>query len=185
MEEHAHRPVDAPSPWVGRCAALVAPGARLLDLACGGGRHARLFAARGCAVEAVDRDAAALAALSGVAGVTTRCADLEGGAWPYGGQRFQAVVVVNYLHRPLFPLLAAALDDGGVLIYETFMQGNERHGKPANPAFLLRAGELLEAFGEGFAVLAFEQGEQRAGRLAVMQRICAVKGGDATRLALP
>jgi SAM-dependent methyltransferase len=164
----------APSSWVLRWAHLVAAGAEVLDLACGRGRHARHFAALGCRVTAVDRDAGALEALAGVPGVTTQCADLEGAPWPYRPGTFDAVVVTNYLHRPQFPFLAAALRPAGVLIYETFMVGNERFGKPSNPAFLLRPGELLEAFSGPLAVAGFEQGTAGRPPRAVVQRICAL-----------
>jgi SAM-dependent methyltransferase len=99
-----------------RWADRVPAGGRVLDLACGSGRHARYFATRGCPVEAVDRDPAALAALAGVPGVTTRCADLEGGPWPYDGERFVGIVVANYLHRPLFPRLLDCIAPEGVMI---------------------------------------------------------------------
>jgi SAM-dependent methyltransferase len=169
-----------PSPWVLRFAALVAPGATVLDLACGRGRHARLFAAQGCAVEAVDVDAAAGASLAGVAGVRFVQADLEGQPWPYGGRRFDAVVVANYLHRPLLPRLAESLAPGGILIYETFVAGQERFGRPTNPDFLLRPRELLEVFAPLLAVLAFEEGVVSLPRPARVSRLCAVRaGGDA------
>lgn len=167
---------ETPSPWIERFAPLIPPGGRVLDLACGKGRHARFFARRGHPVEAVDRDAAALAALAGVEGVTTREADLEGGPWPYYGEAFEGIVVSRYLHRPLMPNLLNALGAGGILIYETFMVGNERLGKPANPAFLLRPGELLELVRRRFTVVAFEQGEVAAPWPAVVQRICVGRG---------
>lgn len=165
-----------PSPWVARWAALVPAGAEVLDLACGHGRHTRLFAARGCRVLAVDRDAAALAMLDGVAGVATLRADLEGAPWPFPPARFDAMVVVNYLHRPLFQSLIGALRPGGILLYETFMTGNERFGKPSNPDFLLRPGELLEVVRARLEVVAFEQGRLETPRPAMVQRICAVRG---------
>jgi SAM-dependent methyltransferase len=162
------------SAWVKRFAHLVAPGARLLDLASGGGRHARFFAARGAAVLAVDRDDEALAGLAGVPGIEIMVADLEGEAWPLAGRRFDAIVVTRYLHRPRWPELFSSLADDGVLIYETFGDGNERFGRPARPEFLLHADELLEYVRGRFAVVAFEQGEVRLPKPAVMQRICAV-----------
>jgi SAM-dependent methyltransferase len=167
----------APSPWIERFAHLVPVGARVLDLACGYGRHARLLAARGAQVLAVDRDAAALATLAGTPGVVVRQADLEGEPWPFRGQSFAAIVVSHYLHRPLFPHLRAALAADGTLLYETFAQGNEAHGRPANPDFLLRPGELLTlaaAAPEALTVVAFEQGRvDLGGRPAVMQRLAA------------
>jgi SAM-dependent methyltransferase len=163
-----------PSTFVARWANLVPEGARVLDVAAGRGRHARLFAARGARVLAVDRDAEALAALSGVAGIEARCADLEGAPWPFGGETFDAVVVTNYLHRPLFPALLAVLAPDGALIYETFAAGNERVGRPSNPAFLLEPGELLHRVDGRLCVVAFEQGEIGPPRPAVVQRIAAV-----------
>lgn len=173
---------ETPSPWIERFAPLIPPGGRVLDLACGHGRHARFLAGRGHPVEAVDRDAAALAALADVAGVTVRQADLEGGPWPYYGEVFAGIVVSRYLHRPLLPNLLNALGAGGILIYETFMVGNERLGKPGNPAFLLRSGELLELVRRRFTVIAFEQGEVASPRPAMMQRICVGRG---TGFSLP
>jgi SAM-dependent methyltransferase len=171
--------IQSPSPWVVRWAPLVPPGGDVLDLACGSGRHARHFAARGGRVLAVDRDAAALASLSGVTGVVTRAADLEGAAWPFAPSSFDAIVVANYLHRPLFGPIVAALRPGGVLVYETFMVGNERFGKPSNPHFLLRPGELLALVQGRLEVIAFEQGAVDAPRPAVVQRVCAVRGAAA------
>ena len=177
--------LQTPAPWVARWAALVPAGAEVLDLACGYGRHARFFASRGCRVLAVDRDAAALATLAAVAGVATLRADLEGAPWPLPPARFAAVVVANYLHRPLFDPLIGALAPGGVLVYETFMLGNERFGKPSNPDFLLRPGELLEVVRARLEVVAFEQGRLEAPRPAMVQRICAIRGDVGTATIAP
>ena len=157
---------------------LIAPGGRVLDVAAGSGRHVRLLARRGHPVEAVDRDAAALGRLDvdAGAGVTTRVADLEGGAWPYSGQAFASVIVTNYLHRPLLPLLVAALGPGGILIYETFAAGNERFGRPSNPDFLLRPGELLEVVRGALRVIAYEDVHVEQPKPAMVQRICAQRG---------
>jgi len=163
----------APSAWVVRWSGLVPAGGRVLDIACGNGRHARLFAARGHPVAAVDRDLAKLALLAGIPGITTLCADLEARAWPYPGDRFAGIVVANYLYRPLFPHLLAALATGGVLIYETFAAGNERYGRPSNPAFLLKPGELLEVVRGRLRVIAYEELNVSEPRPAVVQRICA------------
>lgn len=172
----AHPPAPTVSNWVARWAGVIRPGGTVLDLACGSGRHARHLAALGYCVEAVDRDAAALAALAGVTGIAARCIDLEGGPWPYAGRAFDAVVVTNYLHRPLLPLINAMLAPGAVLIYETFRAGNESYGKPSNPAFLLRAGELLDfAQVAALHIVAFEDGFCRQPKPSMMQRLCAVK----------
>ncbi|MFZ5558841.1 MAG: class I SAM-dependent methyltransferase [Pseudomonadota bacterium] len=176
-----HPAVSPPSAWVTRWGLLLPAGSRVLDLAAGGGRHSRWLAGRGCRVEAVDRDPAALAALAQCPGVSTRVADLEGGPWPYEGAAFDGIVVTNYLHRPLFPRLRAALAPGGVLIYETFMLGNERYGRPSNPEFLLRPGELLE-LATGLQVVAYEAGRTAVPKVAVVQRLCAVRSGDPVEL---
>jgi len=172
---HAHD--LPPSPWIERFAPLVPAGARVLDVAAGGGRHARLFASRGAKVLAVDRDAHALSSLAGVAGIETRTLDLETGAWLLADERFDAIVVANYLHRPLFRHLRKALAADGVLLYETFAMGNEAFGKPSNPDFLLCRDELLSLAAlppEPLTVVAFEQGS--AGT-AVVQRLAAVGPG--------
>jgi SAM-dependent methyltransferase len=141
----------------------------VLDLACGSGRHCRLLLAQGLDVVAVDREPQT------IPGARFVQADLEDGSpWPLPGERFQGIVVANYLHRPLFPRLLESLAPGGVLIYETFMLGNERYGKPSNPAFLLRPGELWDAFA-GLHVIAFEQGRVSVPKAAMIQRLCAVR----------
>jgi SAM-dependent methyltransferase len=164
----------APSTWIARFAPLVAAGARVLDVAAGEGRHAQYFARRGARVLAVDRDAGALAALRGVAGVETRLADLESGEWPFPGERFDAIVVVNYLHRPRMTQLLDALAPDGALLYETFAVGNEQFGRPSNPAYLLREEELLEWVRGRLTIVAFEQGRTDRDRPAVLQRLAAV-----------
>lgn len=171
---------EKPSLWVRHFLPLIKTGGSVLDLACGGGRHSLLAAECGYRVEAVDRNAAALAELSAKApDVVTRVADLEGGPWPYQGCAFDGIVVTNYLHRPLIPLLLDALAEDGVLIYETFMLGNERFGKPSNPEFLLRPGQLLDLVRDRLTVVAFEQGEVDVPRPAVVQRLCATRRGEA------
>ena len=178
-----HASIGEPSPWVVRFAGLMAPGARVLDLACGHGRHARWLAARGLQVEAADRDASALARLAGVSGVTALEVDLEAGPWPFAGHTHDALVVTNYLFRPRFEQMLAVLREGGVLIYETFMVGNEIYGRPRNTDFLLQPNELLERLGPGFSVLAFEQGVLGEPPRSVVQRVCAIRGtGHTARL---
>lgn len=171
----SHGPA-APSPWVERFAGLVPQGGTVLDLAAGGGRHSLLLRRLGHPVVAIDRDTAALQALAaGDPGLVVVAADLEapGAAWPTGARRFAGIVVTNYLHRPLFGAIRATLAPGGALIYETFALGNERFGKPSNPDFLLRPGELL-ALAEGLRVVAYEDLEIAAPRRAMVQRIAAV-----------
>lgn len=164
-----------PSAWVRRFALLIRRGGHVLDLAAGGGRHTRLLLDMGFRVTAVDRDISALQQLASDAGCDVRALDLETGApWPLGSGH-DGIVVTNYLHRPLLPLVTAALAPGGVLIYETFMAGNERFGRPRNPDFLLEPGELLRAF-QGLTIVAFEAGEVSRPRPAVIQRIAAVNG---------
>jgi SAM-dependent methyltransferase len=144
----------------------------VLDVACGEGRHARYFRGKGFEVVAVDKASPSASFPPGIEFVK---ADLEGGApWPFAGRKFGAVVVTSYLHRPLFPHLADALDEGGVLIYETFMLGNERFGRPSNPDFLLRPGELKAAFAS-LKLLGFEEGELARPKPAMLQRICVLR----------
>lgn len=160
----------APSPWVRRFAGLIRPGGAVLDLACGSGRHVRWLAGQGFAVTGVDRDAAAVAPLRALADIVV--ADIETGPWPLPGRLFDAVVVTNYLWRPLLPHLNTALAEDGVLIYETFADGQQTVGKPSRPEFLLRNGELLQAFAS-LRVVAFEDGfESEPARY--LQRIVAV-----------
>jgi SAM-dependent methyltransferase len=168
MDPHADL---APSAWVCRWAPLIRPGGRVLDLACGSGRHARWLATLGFEVDAVDRDIAAFGAP--VPGVALLAADLESGPWPYPRAAFDAIVVANYLHRPLLPVLAGSLEAGGVLVYETFARGNERFGRPSNPAYLLAPGELLEAVRGRLRVVAYEDVVVEEPRPAAIQRICA------------
>lgn len=175
----AHRDPGAPSPWVVRFAPLI-PAGEALDLACGGGRHARLLLALGHRVTAVDSDLSGLADIED-ARLTRVEADLEAGPWPLAG-RFAGVVVANYLHRPLLARILAALASGGVLIYETFARGNERFGRPRNPDYLLVPGELLDlARRGGLRVLAYEDLELGAPRPACVQRICARAPIEQTR----
>jgi SAM-dependent methyltransferase len=169
---------------VRRFSHLVPPGASVLDIACGAGRHTRLFAAHGCRVVAVDRDPGLAPGLVGLESVTFVAADLEQGPWPFSGRRFDGLIVTNYLHRPLFPVLRDAVAPGGVVIYETFALGNEAFGRPSNPAFLLRPRELLEAFGADFFVVAYEDGVLETPRRARVQRLCALRGGDDTTARL-
>jgi SAM-dependent methyltransferase len=173
MDPHAPQ---APSAWVKRFAPAIRPGGRVLDLAAGDGRHTRLLLALGHEVVAADRATAGLAAYAADPRCRIVASDLEdGGPWRLGGG-FDGIVVTNYLHRPLLPDLAHALAPGGVLIYETFLAGNERFGKPANPAFLLRPDELLDVYAGVLSILAFEQGVVATPRPAALQRLAAVNG---------
>ena len=163
----------AASQWVLRFAALVADGGRVLDVACGTGRHACLFASLGYRVEAVDRDISGFVTVP--SSVNALEADIEAGAWPYGGEQFAGVLVTNYLYRPLMPILIASVAPGGAFIYETFTAGNERFGRPSRPDFLLQPGELLETVRGHLQVVAFEEIQVDLPKPAKVQRIAAVR----------
>jgi SAM-dependent methyltransferase len=157
--------------WAG----LIAPEVAVLDVAAGGGRHSRFFAERGHRVTALDRDTSRL---TGHPGIDIVQADLEDGSpWPLPGRTFGAVVVTSYLHRPLFPALLDALAPGGVLLYETFMEGNERFGEPSRPAFLLKDGELLDLARGRLSVTAYEARMISEPKMAMAQRIAARRPG--------
>jgi SAM-dependent methyltransferase len=176
----SHLRITEPSPWVRRFAPLIRNGGTVLDLACGGGRHARYFLALGYPVAMVDRDCGPVGDLAGRRGAEIIEADLEGDApWPLAERTFAAVVVVNYLHRPLLPRLIGSLEDDGVLIYETFARGNERFSRPRNPDHLLKSGELLEAVRGKLQVIAYEHGiDERAPLPGVKQRLCAINAAS-------
>jgi SAM-dependent methyltransferase len=169
-----HLALRDPSPWVLRFAGRVPAGGRVLDLACGGGRHTRLFLELGHPVLAMDRDIAWVSDLAGRPDLETLEVDLEDGRpFPLAGQRFAGVVVTNYLYRPILPALIESVAPGGILIYETFSRGNERFGRPSNPAHLLEPGELLEAVRGSLRILAYEDLDVEQPRPAAVQRICA------------
>lgn len=167
-------PALAPSPWVERFSHLVRPGGRVLDVAAGAGRHAQWFLAAGHPVLAADRDLSPLAWLRHPL-LATLEVDLEGEAgWPLAEQRFDAVVVTNYLWRGSLDAIVGAVRDDGVLIYETFAEGNERYGHPRRPEFLLQPGELLARVANRLEVVAYEHGLRERPDARVIQRICAV-----------
>ena len=159
----------APSGWVIRFGQLVPATGRILDVACGGGRHAHWFAERGNLVDAVDREELPKPSPR----IAFRQADIEASPWPYAGQRFAAVIVVNYLHRPLMKTLVEAVAPRGWLIYETFAAGNERFGRPSRQEFLLQPGELLEAVRDRLRVVAYEACYVDFPKPAMVQRIAA------------
>jgi SAM-dependent methyltransferase len=172
------RPSDtdiAPSAWVVRFAPLIRPGGLVLDLACGHGRHSRYLLAMGYRVVAADIDTSGLSDLRTHSGMEIVEADLETGAWPFANRAVDGIVITNYLHRPHFGRLPDSLAVGGVLIIETFGAGNERFGRPRNPAFLLQPGELLDAFATRLHIVAYEHGIETEPRPAVRQRLCAVR----------
>jgi SAM-dependent methyltransferase len=167
--------IEQPSPWVVKYAPLIRKKGRVLDLACGNGRHAIWLAQQGHQVDAVDRDVQAVSNMVGMSNIDVLIVDLEAGDWPHPDQRYDGIIVSRYLYRPLLPTLAEILHPGGILIYETFMTGNERYGKPSNPDFLLLPNELLEIYLPVLNIIDFKQGEVKMPRPAVMQRICAQK----------
>ncbi len=170
---HLHGPA-APSEWVCRFTGLIRPGGTVLDVACGSGRHLRFLLERGLRVVCVDRDTTGVADLADREDARIVTADLEGdSAVPVLVDSYAAVVVTNYLHRPLLPQLVGAVEPGGLLIYETFAVGNERYGRPRSLAHLLRPGELLEAVRGRMRVLAYEDITTDFPRPAAVQRICA------------
>ena len=163
-----------PSPRVTRFLAGVTPGGSVLDVACGSGRHLRYALEQGFSVTGVDRDLSDAGDLVDRPDVTLLEADLEdGGAFPFAGRRFDGVVATNYLWRPIFPDLVACTGDDGVLIYETFALGHQRHGKPSRPEFLLKPNELLEAVLPDLVVVAYEHGEISGNHPRIVQRITA------------
>ncbi|MGI9383756.1 MAG: class I SAM-dependent methyltransferase [Methyloligellaceae bacterium] len=166
------------SPWVARFIEGVAAGGHVLDIACGGGRNTRLALAQGLRVTGVDRDLSDVADLMNQTGVTLIEADLEDGSpFPLGRTRFDGVVVTNYLWRPVLADIVAAVADDGVLIYETFARGQERLGRPANPDFLLKPNELIDAVRPRLTVVAFEHGVIGGAKPRRVQRIAACGPG--------
>lgn len=168
--------VSQASAWIRRWARHVQTGADMLDLACGSGRNGRHFLALGHPVLFLDIDLSGLTDLQGQPGVELLAADLENGSpWPLGNRQFGVVVATNYLWRPLFPHVIRATAPGGLLLYETFLRGQENHGRPTNPDFLLAENELFERLKDSFHILAFEQGEETEPKPSCRQRIAAVK----------
>ncbi len=167
--------LSRPSDWAVRFSPLIRARGPVLDIACGSGRHIRFFHDRGHPVTGIDIDHRSVEDLYGIDGIEILRADLEGEeGWPLGERKFSAVVVTNYLHRPLFPQILDALEPDGVLIYETFGLGNQHFGRPSHPSFLLRAGELIEMVRGRLEIVAYENGEVTLPRPAVIQRLCAV-----------
>jgi SAM-dependent methyltransferase len=164
-----------PSRWVATHMARIPAGGRVLDLACGSGRHTRLLLDLGFSVLAADIDLTGVADLQNQRGIELLETDLEQDEWPLAGERFAGIVVCNYLYRPHLASLADCLEDSGVLLYETFALGNEQYGKPSNPDYLLRPGELLDVFGALLETIAFEQGLVTEPDAKVVQRLCAAK----------
>jgi len=163
--------LQAPSEWLLRFEPLFKRGARVLDVAAGSGRHSRWLSEQGHQVTAIDRDGEALSH----SGAWRRlCCDLENGDIPLKDETFDAVLVTNYLHRPLFGQIATWLAAEGILIYETFAQGQESFGRPQNRDFLLAPGELLRAFPQ-FLVVSYEHGIDRRGQIRCVERLCAVR----------
>jgi SAM-dependent methyltransferase len=159
---------------VARFIGAVRPGGRVLDVACGGGRHLRLALDRGLAVVGIDRNLSGVGDLEGREGVSLLAADLEvGRPFPLAGTTFDGVIVINYLWRPILPDIVACVARDGMLIYETFAAGNQKYGKPGNPEFLLRPGELIGAVAPRLTPIAYEH-VKLADPPRIVQRIAAV-----------
>jgi len=172
------------SAWVKRFASTIPQEGLVLDLACGSGRNSLHLAHLGYSVLAVDRDTASLESLK-IPLIQIQTLDLEGELWPLANHQFAGVVVTNYLYRPFLDFLPEMLVDDGVLIYETFALGNAEFGKPSNPNFLLNPGELLGlAQAHGLTVLSYEDIYVDHPKPAMIQRLCAVKGGLKARIPL-
>jgi SAM-dependent methyltransferase len=171
-----HDVIADASPWVKRFAPLIPFDGSVLDLACGAGRHATLLALLGHHVLAVDQDIGPIESLKSPQ-IKAQKENLEGALWPLAGLQFSGIVVTNYLYRPFLDQLPQMLYEGGILIYETFADGNAQFGKPSNPNFLLKPGELLSLAGRwGLKVIAYEDIYLDRPKPAMVQRICAVKG---------
>ena len=181
---NAHDVFLSASPWVRRFAPLIAEGGVVLDLACGAGRHSQLLAELGHQVLAIDQDISTIEPLKSKF-ITPKCLNLEQDHWPLDGFEFSGIVVTNYLYRPHIDRLPEMLQKGGVLIYETFAQGNGEFGKPSNPNFLLNSGELLAlAARHDLQVIAYEDIYVDQPKPAMVQRLCAVKGVLKDRIPL-
>jgi SAM-dependent methyltransferase len=173
LGDERHHCEAAPSEWVVRFAGLVPSGHTVLDIAAGHGRHSRYFLRLDHPVIAIDRDPLPLRSMQGTR-LTVLACNLEAEPWPLPGRQFGGVVVTNYLHRGLLPQLVDSIAPGGALIYETFAQGNEAYGRPRNPDFLLKPGELLDTVRGKLQVVAYEHGIVELPRRSVVQRIAAV-----------
>ena len=163
-----------PSVWVKKCAAFLKPRSSVLDLACGSGRHACYLADKGHDVTGLDKNIEVLSQISMRKDIQTLQYDLELSAWPFPDRKFDAIVVTNYLYRPILANIVDSLSPSGVLIYETFMVGNERFGRPSSPDFLLRPNELIEVTHGKLQVVMYESGRVSRPKPALVQRICAV-----------
>lgn len=175
-----HLQMVEPSAWFARYQPLIKSGGSVLDIAAGGGRHARFFADKGYQVTVVDRNVEPLNALGGTHGCEVIEADLEDGSpWPLHERTFDAVIVCNYLYRPLFERLIYSLATNGIFLYETFALGNEVYNRPRNPDHLLKSGELLDHVAGKLQVISYQhgilQGDECPG---VKQMICAVNNLD-------
>jgi SAM-dependent methyltransferase len=167
--------LENPSPWMMKYAPQIKSKGRVLDLACGKGRHAIWLAQQGFLVDAIDRDQNTTSHMKDIENINVLILDLETSEPPKFTHTYDGIIVSRYLHRPLLTLLADILNPSGILIYETFMSGNERYGKPSNPDFLLLPDELLTTYAPLLSIIGFEQGEEQEPRPAVIQRICAQK----------
>lgn len=170
---HKHGPAK-PSPWVERFLSGVRKDGGILDVACGGGRHMRLALEKGYTVTGIDRDVSQLEDIAGRKDVGLIEADLETGApFPLKGMEYDGVIVTDYFWRPILPDIVGCVAGDGVLIYETFALGHERHGKPSNPDFLAKNNELLEAVLPELVVVAYEHGLRQGTHPKIVQRIAA------------
>ncbi|MBI06025.1 MAG: SAM-dependent methyltransferase [Rhodospirillaceae bacterium] len=170
IPNHRH---GRPSPWITRFASKIASGSKVLDLACGNGRHSRYLLRLGHTVTACDINISALTDIKDEARLEIIACDLENSPWPFGDRHFAAIIITNYLHRPLFPDVVATLAPAGLLLYETFAAGNEAFGRPRNPKYLLKRGELISGILDNLTIIAYEDVTIDTPHPACVQRVCA------------
>ena len=181
-----HAGLTAVSPWIARFAPLAAAGGSVIDLACGGGRHGRYFLKRHHSVSFLDKSLDGVADIADAPGVEMILADLENGdPWPLDHRQFATVIVVNYLYRPILPAIVEAVAPGGILLYETFAQGNERYGRPRNPDYLLAPGELIDAVAGRLTVIAYQHGSLGDDKSRAVKQCIAAINGPAEISVLP
>ena len=164
-----------PNKWVECYSSLIPSGGSVLDLACGSGRHTGMLLNKGYQVTAVDIDTTLIKQNFSNKNLNIVKCDLESlSFWPFEKNSFLGIIVVNYLHRPLFSKIIESLREEGVLVYQTFADGHSRYGKPKNPDYLLKRGELKTVF-DSMKIISYQHGYLSYPSQSIIQRICCVK----------